>query len=229
MTKISKMFETDETKWAAVRSRDPTADGVFVFAVRTTHIYCRPTCSARLARRANVSFFDSSRSAEAHNFRACKRCKPEVQGAMPDGVAAQRIRAFLAQEKSLSALDGEGGARAERKMSLDEMARRTGVSKWHFHRVFKKVIGVSPAQYASSRQRSDENERNALHESSTPRSEDLALGLEDFGRADYMDFIWSEVEQWEFASLLSGAPEADDSKDIPSKMLSLGMVGGHCA
>ncbi|KAF2222242.1 metal binding domain of Ada-domain-containing protein [Elsinoe ampelina] len=67
----------DTERWAAVVGRDKTFDGAFVYCVKSTNIYCRPTCAARLARRANVHFCDTAQEAEVAGFRPCKRCKPE--------------------------------------------------------------------------------------------------------------------------------------------------------
>src|SRR4051794_2231390 len=68
----------DETRWAAVQRRDAAFDGEFVYAVRTTGVYCKPSCASRRALRKNVSFFDSTAAAEHAGFRACQRCKPNV-------------------------------------------------------------------------------------------------------------------------------------------------------
>lgn len=136
------LFDDDDTRWQAVRDRDANADGFFVYGVRSTRIYCRPICKARLARRANVSFYDTPHGAREAGFRACKRCKPEMEGFMPEDAAVRKIRAFV------SSGGGDG------VMSLGQMARRTGLSKWHFHRVFKKCVGVTPVEYVRMRRRS---------------------------------------------------------------------------
>ncbi|POR34027.1 Bifunctional transcriptional activator/DNA repair enzyme Ada, partial [Tolypocladium paradoxum] len=68
-------FADDDSRWQAVRARDVVADGFFVYAVRTTKVYCRPICKARLARRANVRFYATGGEAAAAGFRACKRCR----------------------------------------------------------------------------------------------------------------------------------------------------------
>ncbi|KAL7901825.1 hypothetical protein HDV63DRAFT_51711 [Trichoderma sp. SZMC 28014] len=128
------LFSDDDTKWQAVQSRDPSADGFFVYGVRTTKVFCRPTCKARLARRANVRFYATTDEAKNNGFRACKRCKPEVLGLMPEEAAVQKIRAFVR--------DHQPGTQ-----SLSQMAKKTGLSKWHFHRVFKKCVGVTPVEY----------------------------------------------------------------------------------
>jgi AraC family transcriptional regulator of adaptative response/methylated-DNA-[protein]-cysteine methyltransferase len=73
-------FITDRARWLAVGRKDQRADGLFWFAVKTTGVYCRPSCAARLAKRQSVSFFDSTADAEKAGFRACKRCDPKGNG-----------------------------------------------------------------------------------------------------------------------------------------------------
>ncbi|KAL7811836.1 hypothetical protein V8C26DRAFT_214020 [Trichoderma gracile] len=138
------LFLDDDSKWQAVQSRDAAADGFFVYGVRTTKVFCRPTCKARLARRANVRFYATGDEAKENGFRACKRCKPEVLGLMPEEEAVQKIRAFVRHHQAASGEDQDVG---ETKMSLSQMAKKTGLSKWHFHRVFKKCVGVTPVEY----------------------------------------------------------------------------------
>ena len=136
---IISLFEDEDSRWQAVVSRNINADGFFVYAVKTTKIFCRPICKARLARRANVSFFDNGYLATQAGFRPCKRCKPEVAGFMPEEAAVRKIRSFV-----MSRVSGGGG---QAMLSLSQMAKQTGLSKWHFHRVFKKCVGVTPTEY----------------------------------------------------------------------------------
>ncbi|KAM0516435.1 hypothetical protein ACHAPE_005588 [Trichoderma viride] len=137
------LFRDDDTKWQAVQSRDAGADGFFVYGVRTTKVFCRPTCKARLARRANVRFYATGDEAKKNGFRACKRCKPEVLGLMPEEAAVQKIRAFVRDHQPPAGADRGSGE----TQSLSQMAKKTGLSKWHFHRVFKKCVGVTPVEY----------------------------------------------------------------------------------
>jgi methylphosphotriester-DNA--protein-cysteine methyltransferase len=131
-------YSSSSARWIAVYSRDPQADGAFVYLVKTTKIYCRPTCKARLARRANVDFCNRASEAEAAGYRACKRCKPELGSTMPEDDAVTKVRQLVAQ----------GFEDAQRRSNLDNMARESGLSKWHFHRVFKKVMGITPTEYS---------------------------------------------------------------------------------
>ncbi|RZI82941.1 MAG: bifunctional DNA-binding transcriptional regulator/O6-methylguanine-DNA methyltransferase Ada [Rubrivivax sp.] len=121
-------------RWDAVLAKDPQADGEFVFAVKTTGIYCRPSCPSRPAKRENVDFFDTTLEAAAAGYRACKRCKPDG----PSQVHERNelvARACQAIEQSPSGL------------SLDELASQAGLSPHHFHRIFKTTTGLTPKQY----------------------------------------------------------------------------------
>jgi len=120
----------------AVRRRDPAYDGRFFFAVRTTGVYCRPSCASRPAKRENVSFFATAAEAERAGYRACKRCRPDRLGA-PDPQVEAVKRAC------------ERIASAEEAPSLAELAAGAGLSPFHFHRLFKKVTGVTPKAYAA--------------------------------------------------------------------------------
>ncbi|OIW32711.1 hypothetical protein CONLIGDRAFT_630344 [Coniochaeta ligniaria NRRL 30616] len=142
-------FLSDTDRWNAVTRKESPADGLFVYGVRTTKIYCRPVCKARLARRTNVVFYDTPREAERANFRACKRCRPDLAGPMPEGRAVQRVRALVEQELPLAGVGvGVGGQLGPHGAGgLAAMARQAGLSKWHFHRVFKEVTSMTPTEY----------------------------------------------------------------------------------
>lgn len=121
-------------RWAAVQAKDKNADGEFVFAVKTTGIYCRPSCPARPAKRENVEFFDTTLQAAAAGYRACLRCKPD--GISQDLERRERVlQACKAIEQSPSSL------------SLDELSAQAGLSPHHFHRIFKSITGLTPKQY----------------------------------------------------------------------------------
>lgn len=131
-------FADDAARWAAVQRRDPAADGHFLFSVATTGVYCRPSCAARPARRENVAFHADPAAAEAAGFRACKRCRPD--GPSP---AQQRAAAIA---KACRLIDD-----AEELPDLDTLAAAAGMSRFHFHRVFKGVTGVTPKDYATAK------------------------------------------------------------------------------
>jgi AraC family transcriptional regulator, regulatory protein of adaptative response / methylated-DNA-[protein]-cysteine methyltransferase len=126
----------DEERWQAVKSRDSAFDGKFFFAVRTTGIYCRPSCASRAAKHENVSFFPTVADAEKAGYRACKRCRPDKLGALDPQIEAVRRTC----ERIESAEEAPG---------LAELAASAGLSPYHFHRVFKAITGVTPKAYAA--------------------------------------------------------------------------------
>jgi AraC family transcriptional regulator of adaptative response/methylated-DNA-[protein]-cysteine methyltransferase len=134
----SPRFDDDESRWAAVVARDARADGSFYYSVRTTGVYCRPSCAARLARRENVAFHASPAAAVAAGFRACKRCEPD------QAPRAARHAALIAAACRLIET-------AEQPPDLGALADSVGLSPFHFHRIFKRVIGVTPKAYADAR------------------------------------------------------------------------------
>jgi AraC family transcriptional regulator, regulatory protein of adaptative response / methylated-DNA-[protein]-cysteine methyltransferase len=126
----------DEERWQAVSRRDPAFDGKFLFAVRTTGVYCRPSCASRPAKRENVSFFDTGALAEKAGYRACKRCRPDQFDA-PD----PQVQAVKRACERIEA--------AEEAPKLADLAASVGLSPYHFHRVFKTITGVTPKAYAA--------------------------------------------------------------------------------
>lgn len=131
----------DDPRWKRVQARDATADGRFVYSVKTTGVYCRPSCAARPARPENVAFHDSPEAARRAGFRACKRCKPDATRA-----DAEHVELVTAACRLIEA--------HEQMPTLSELAAKIGMSESHFHRVFKSVTGLTPRQYAVAR-RSD--------------------------------------------------------------------------
>ncbi|HKS89079.1 MAG TPA: Ada metal-binding domain-containing protein, partial [Stellaceae bacterium] len=126
-----------ERCWTAVASRDPRAQGAFVYAVRTTGIYCRPGCASRPPRRDNVSFYDGPAAAEAAGFRPCKRCRPQdASGGERHVAAIERACALIRSRETLP--------------SLAELAQAAGISRFHFHRVFKQITGATPRQWGEA-------------------------------------------------------------------------------
>jgi len=125
--------------WNAVVARDTSRDGSFVFAVRSTGIYCRPSCPARRPRREQVSFFQVPEAAEQAGFRACRRCHPRrVPASDPRIELVRRI---------CHAIDEHD----EEPQTLKTLSAETGVSAHHLQRTFKEIMGISPRQYAESR------------------------------------------------------------------------------
>lgn len=128
-----------DDKWQAVMARDARRDGAFVFAVRSTHIYCRPSCPSRRPLRRNVAFYATPGEAEADGYRACRRCKPE-RTERPDA-AGNMVR------KACAFID----TRRDGPPTLDEIAAHVGLSPFHVQRTFKRVLGLSPRAYADAR------------------------------------------------------------------------------
>ncbi|WPN49730.1 MULTISPECIES: bifunctional DNA-binding transcriptional regulator/O6-methylguanine-DNA methyltransferase Ada [unclassified Pseudomonas] len=128
--------ETDP-RWAAVVARDPKADGQFVYAVKTTGIYCNPSSLARLPKPQNVEFFDTAEQAQAAGYRPSKRATKDQSD-----VAAQHAATVAAACRHIE--------NAPTLPALSELADAAGLSSFHFHRVFKAVTGLTPKGYATA-------------------------------------------------------------------------------
>jgi AraC family transcriptional regulator of adaptative response/methylated-DNA-[protein]-cysteine methyltransferase len=126
-------------QWQQVLERDVRADGQFVYAVKSTKVYCKPSCASRRPTRKQVSFFPTPAMAEAAGYRACKRCEPEqaAEKADPQAKAIAAVTEYLREHADF---DG--------RMRLDDVAKATGVGRLTILRGFKRVLGVSPGQYA---------------------------------------------------------------------------------
>jgi AraC family transcriptional regulator of adaptative response/methylated-DNA-[protein]-cysteine methyltransferase len=130
-----------DPRWARIALRDKSADGKFWYSVATTRVYCRPSCPSRGAKPRNVSLHDSLAAAKATGFRACKRCNPDGQSSDEEN-AALIVKACRLLEAG------------EETPSLEELADAVDLSPYHFHRLFKKMIGVTPKAYAAERRAS---------------------------------------------------------------------------
>ena len=131
----SQPYPTDSSRWQAVLDRDPAADGHFLYAVRTTRIYCRPTCPSKRAKREHVAFYVNPEEAEGAGYCACYRCRPDEVGHLQQLVA--RVQALLESTQP--------------EPSLRELAETVGLSPSHLQRTFKRATGLSPKQYAVAR------------------------------------------------------------------------------
>src|SRR6516162_5660780 len=128
------MLDFDQC-WAALEKRDASAAGQFLYGVRTTGVYCRPGCTSRRPLRKNTMFFETMAEAEAAGLRPCKRCRPA------DGSPAERHLAAV--ERACALLE-----KSDTVPSLGELADAAGISRFHFHRVFKQITGATPRDYA---------------------------------------------------------------------------------
>ncbi|HEY4934426.1 MAG TPA: Ada metal-binding domain-containing protein, partial [Terriglobales bacterium] len=124
-----------ETQWRQVMERDARQDGRFVFAVRTTGIYCRPSCPSRRPRRDSVEFFSDPQQAERAGYRACLRCKPTE--------ISSQVQAVTRARQLLDSAEGV--------LTLADLSKRVGVSPFHLQRLFKRATGLSPREYQSAR------------------------------------------------------------------------------
>jgi len=126
-----------ELYWQAVRARDARFDGAFVFGVKTTGIFCRPSCGARRPKRENVEFFDGFDLAERSGFRACRRCRPKLEN-----TTDPRVEAVL---RACELLD------EDTELSLADLSSELELSPAYFQRTFKELVGVSPKKYKETR------------------------------------------------------------------------------
>jgi AraC family transcriptional regulator of adaptative response/methylated-DNA-[protein]-cysteine methyltransferase len=134
--------------WQQVLARDTAADGQFVYAVKSTNIYCKPSCPSRRPERKNVSFFPSPALAEAAGFRACLRCQPDRTEARADPQAE-------AIAKAANFLSSHAGERTR----LDDLAAAAGLGKFALQRGFKRVLGVTPGEFAREQRKERFRER----------------------------------------------------------------------
>ncbi len=126
-----------DPRWHSVLTRDAGADGSFVYAVRTTGVYCRPSCSSRTAKPANITFFDVPAEAVAAGFRACRRCNPD--GRSPAQANAELIAATCRLIEA-----------STQPPKLEDLAARVGMSPYHLHRQFKAVTGLTPRAWGAA-------------------------------------------------------------------------------
>jgi AraC family transcriptional regulator of adaptative response/methylated-DNA-[protein]-cysteine methyltransferase len=125
----------DNRQWEAVLARDARSDGRFVYAVRSTGIYCRPSCPSRRPKRESVEFFGGPDAAEIAGFRECRRCRPRAGAPRPPGIEhVRKAAAFIA-------------AHTDAPVTLAQLASHVGTSPFHLQRTFSRLLGVSPRAY----------------------------------------------------------------------------------
>jgi AraC family transcriptional regulator, regulatory protein of adaptative response / methylated-DNA-[protein]-cysteine methyltransferase len=158
---------TSDPRWEAVVARNPEADGTFFYAVRTTGVYCRPSCGARRAKPENVEFYLTSDDAERAGYRPCQRCQPD----QPSLVGRHAV--LVADLCRLI-------AQAEAIPRLAELAKQAGVSPSHLHRLFKAATGLTPKVYATAHRA--RRVRTELEQSDTVTAAIYAAGYNSNGR-----------------------------------------------
>jgi AraC family transcriptional regulator of adaptative response/methylated-DNA-[protein]-cysteine methyltransferase len=131
-------YRTEDARWQAVTSRDHAAEGRFFYAVITTGVFCRVTCPSRLPRRENTAFYDTAELAEKAGWRPCRRCHPTGRSIAESQLAAIRRACVL--------IDA-----AETPPVLKDLAEAVSLSPYHFHRLFKSIVGVTPRDYAAAK------------------------------------------------------------------------------
>ena len=157
-----------DPRYQSIIARDPAANGAFFYSVKTTGVYCRPSCAARLARPENVQFHLTTQAAEAAGFRPCKRCKPN-QAPLAEqyaGKVAQVCRLIETCE--------------DQQPNLTQLAAHAGLSAYHFHRVFKSITGLTPKQYATAHRAA--RLRTELAQTTTVTDAIYAAGYNSNGR-----------------------------------------------
>jgi AraC family transcriptional regulator, regulatory protein of adaptative response / methylated-DNA-[protein]-cysteine methyltransferase len=158
---------SDDERWAAVCRRDHAADGAFYYSVRTTGVYCRPSCPSRGALRANVAFHASCAEAEAAGFRPCLRCKPNLPP-----LAERQAEAVARACRLIDASEAEP--------DLASLAEACGMSRFHFHRIFKAHTGITPKAYAAARR--GERVKRELGQAATVTEAVYEAGFNSSGR-----------------------------------------------
>jgi AraC family transcriptional regulator of adaptative response/methylated-DNA-[protein]-cysteine methyltransferase len=129
----------DDPRWLAILARDSRHDGRYVFGVRSTGIYCRPSCPAKKPGREQVIFYDAPDDAERAGFRACLRCRPrEGAAAAPQAALVRRVCRYIEENADLE------------RVTLDALAKEVGLSPFHLQRTFRRAMGISPRQYADA-------------------------------------------------------------------------------
>src|SRR5207302_9996928 len=166
---ISAAATVSDPRWAAVLARNPKADGEFVYSVKSTGVYCRPSCAARTARPENVAFHATPGDAERAGFRPCKRCKPDqLSLASQHAARVAELCRFIEN--------------AEELPTLDDLAQRAAFSAYHLHRVFKDVTGLTPKAYANAHRA--KRVRKELCSSATVTQAIYGAGHNSQGRVD---------------------------------------------
>ena len=157
----------NDPRWISIVNRDASDDGTFYYSVKSTGVYCRPSCAARLARPENVQYHLTCEDAEKAGFRPCKRCKPDQPAATKQNARKIAKVCRLIEQ-------------AEEMPSLDELAEHAGLSVYHFHRTFKAITGLTPKEYADANR--SNRVRASLEKSDTVTEAIYDAGFNSSGR-----------------------------------------------
>lgn len=154
----------EDEYWRATLTRDPAADRIFVYGVRSTRIYCRPSCPSRKPRRQNVLFFPTPEAAERAGFRPCQRCRPHDVARTDSRVdVVRRVCRYIDEHR-------------EDRLSLAELGRHVGASPHRLLRLFKQIVGITPREYAEARRLNWLKERLREGDSVTQALYDVGYG-----------------------------------------------------
>lgn len=204
--------DCEASRWRMVTARD--SNDSFVYAVRSTRIYCRPSCPSRLARRANVEFYDDAIRAEAAGFRPCKRCKPQLQSKDDP-----RLRAVERACKDISS-----AVLCGRRLKFQQLASDMKLSPGHLHRSFKKITGLTPVQYTKFIQQQNEA-KSSPAETQAENSPVIAVsenkdGLScefEFNNPSMYEHVDWDLIDWDAFDNMMGSGFNSESCDIVQK------------
>lgn len=193
-------YATNAARWRALTIRDANADGHFIYSIKSTNIYCRPTCPGRLARRANVAFHSTPFEAEAAGFRACKRCKPNTVLENPQERAVEKARLLI--DKAINRDDGKS-------LKLQDLAKKINLTPRYFHKIFKDKTRLTPKEYAKKRAM-DRSSLNAIPTLTTTSGESVQPW-------DWDAYDFSNLVDW----VTSSSPVSMDTFVVPEEELPI--------
>lgn len=203
-TPAANKYDTEPARWRAVEERDPMAEGAFVLAVTSTGIFCRPTCPAKRPHRDRVEFYNTPSEARRAGYRACLRCKPE------DESYGRRHADAIARASSLI-------RESETMPTLGELAKATNLSVFHFHRLFRRALGVTPRQFRA--QIMVEKAKQSMRSGDSVTSAIYDAGFSSNGR-----FYEAASARLGMKARKIGAGGADESIRFIVRRCSLGFV-----